>query len=47
MLTESDIAILINLVKSAEYMANVTQTDNELRDTLRELLDKLEDFDTE
>lgn len=45
MLTENDIYILINLVKSAEYIAKVTQADNELRDTLLKLIEKLDNLD--
>lgn len=44
MFNENEIMILINLVKSAEYMAKVTQADNDLRDELRELVKKLEEI---
>lgn len=44
MFNENEIMILINLVKSAEYMAKVTQADNDLRNELHELVKKLEEI---
>ncbi len=41
--TDEEIDLLLNLLKSAEHMARITQPDNELREKLRAIYDKIND----